>query len=243
MKHLWLCCLLLTACGGLWGVEISLGRGGASGGTSVGFVDMERVFRDYPETRKAREDYQKEVLRHKTELAERERALAELERSVEALNVAPVPSLSPVESSTLTVAVTETPNDATAVLMSTAPLPFSKPLAPVESVGPPEAAILSPTLPPAASPSKDGAQQQEQLTKRKGELETARASLAKTLRAFEAERSKKILGRLYKELVQLAEEKGIRLVVDKSAILYGEDTVDLTEALHRRVRGLPEEEN
>jgi Skp family chaperone for outer membrane proteins len=241
MKHLWLCCLLLLASGGLWGVEISLGRGGASGGTSVGFVDMERVFRDYPETMKAREDYQKEVLRHKTELAERERALAELERSVEALKVAPVPSVSPVMSSTPTVAGTDTPTDATAVLMSTAPLSSSKPLAPVESVGPSEAVIISPILPPPASPFQGRGTTARAIDETERGTGNGPGHLGQTLRAFEAERSKKILGRLYKELVQLAEEKGIRLVVDKSAILYGEDTVDLTEALHRRVRGLPEE--
>jgi Skp family chaperone for outer membrane proteins len=45
---------------------------------------------------------------------------------------------------------------------------------------------------------------------------------------------------LHKALVDVATERGVAVVVDKSSILYGENAVDLTEALHRKVRGLPD---
>ncbi|MBL8023503.1 MAG: OmpH family outer membrane protein [Elusimicrobia bacterium] len=196
----------------VWGVEIPLHRGAGTGGTSVGYVDMEQVFRDYPETIKAREDYQKEVLRHKTELAARETALDEFKHGID-LSSGESPSPFSLDVSSISQGSADT------VRVSTATGGASSSAVPADRKLPPPELIL----------------------KRTEELEKARATSAQTLRAFEAERSKKILGRLYKALVQLADEKGIRLVVDKSAILYGEDTIDLTEALHRRVRGLPEE--
>jgi Skp family chaperone for outer membrane proteins len=63
---------------------------------------------------------------------------------------------------------------------------------------------------------------------------------AAALRDFESKQSARILGQLHKALVELATERGIAVVVDKASILHGENAVDLTEALHRKVRGLPE---
>lgn len=216
MKPFILGALLFMASAIVWGVEIPVRRGGASG-AAVGYVDMELVFREYPEAKKAREEYQKEVVRHKGELADRERALADLKREIEALKATalPVPT---VEKSSTTIGS----------------------LTPAASTDTVESPAISTAT--AASLAEGITRREEQLLKRQKELEEARESSAQALRAFEATRSKTILGRLYKALVELAEERGIRLVVDKSAILYGQNTIDLTEALNRRVRGLPEDE-
>lgn len=216
MKPFILGALLFMASAIVGGVEIPVRRGGASG-AAVGYVDMELVFREYPEAKKAREEYQKEVVRHKGELADRERALADLKREIEALKATALPAPTVEKSSTTIESLT--------------------PAASTDTVESP--AISTAT---AASLAEGITRREEQLLKRQKELEEARESSAQALRAFEATRSKTILGRLYKALVELAEERGIRLVVDKSAILYGQNTIDLTEALNRRVRGLPEEE-
>lgn len=216
MKPFILGALLFMASAFVGGVEIPVRRGGASG-AAVGYVDMELVFREYPEAKKAREEYQKEVVRHKGELADRERALADLKREIEALKATALPAPTVEKSSTTIGSLT--------------------PAASTDTVESP--AISTAT---AASLAEGITRREEQLLKRQKELEEARESSAQALRAFEATRSKTILGRLYKALVELAEERGIRLVVDKSAILYGQNTIDLTEALNRRVRGLPEEE-
>ena len=218
MKMGFLAGLLFLAGLTVWGVEIPVRRGGASG-AAVGYVDMELVFREYPEAKKAREEYQKEVVRHKGELADRERALADLKREIEALKATPLPTPAVEPSSTTTES--PTPDVSTATV---------------------ESPVVTASTATAASVAEGLKRREEQLLKREKELEEARESSAKALRAFEATRSKTILGRLYKALVELAEERGIRLVVDKSAILYGQNTIDLTEALNRRVRGLPEEE-
>lgn len=197
-------------------MEIPVRRGGASG-SPVGYVDMDLIFREYPETKKAREEYRKEVARYKGELAEKERALEDLKGEIEALKAPPVSSTNTLLSSGT---VTGEPP-----AVSTTPVSLAPPT-PVASV----------------SEAEGLAKRQDQLVKRQEEIEKARAEATLALRNFEARQSKQILGRLYKALVQLADERGLSLVVDKSAILYGTNTVDLTEALSRRVRGLPDEE-
>ncbi len=192
-------------------MEIPVRRGGASG-SPVGYVDMDLIFREYPETKKAREEYRKEVARYKGELAEKERALDDLKGEIDALKVPPA---SPTNTLLSSGTVTGEPP-----AVSTAPL----------------------SMPPPVSEAEGLAKRQDQLVKRQEEIEKARAEATLALRNFESRQSKQILGRLYKALVQLADERGISLVVDKSAILYGTNTVDLTEALSRRVRGLPDEE-
>lgn len=259
MKAFFFGSLLCLASALSWSLEIPVRRGGPSG-SSVGYVDMELVFREYPEARKAREEYQKEVVRHKGELAERERALEDLKREIEALkgttpsvpgvdrSSAPADSASPVVARSSAAVdtlspVASTPSIAIPDLSTgTAPLPSTG--FPSPEVQAPEATSTPPAVSTvtAASVAEGISLREEQLLKRQKELEEARASSAQSLRTFEASRAKTILGRLYKALVELANERGISLVVDKSAILYGQNTIDLTEALNRRVRGLPEEE-
>jgi Skp family chaperone for outer membrane proteins len=238
--------LLLCVAGAVaWGLEIPVRRGGPAG-SSVGYVDMELVFREYPEARKAREEYQKEVVRHKAELAERERALGDLKREIEALKDTSLTSFSVQGSSTPAESLTSVPRFPslpTLDVSTETPSGVSDefPLN-VEQNFPRETETPQVSSGTAASVAEGISLREEQLLKRQKELEDARASSAQSLRAFEASRAKTILGRLYKALVELANERGISLVVDKSAILYGQNTIDLTESLTRRVRGLPEAE-
>jgi Skp family chaperone for outer membrane proteins len=194
-------------------IEIPVSQGRTQD-TRVGFVDMDSIYQDYPETQKARAEFRKEVARHKNAIAERERELEDLERQVRALKEAPpVPDESPAVSTGARVSPSGQAGDAYANLFSTG----------------------------APSSVQEGlAVREAQLTQRRAGLEKTRAEAVQSLRDFEAKQSKQILGRLYKALVQVAEEQGISLVVDKSAILYGQNAIDLTEALSRRVRGLPE---
>ena len=195
-------------------LEIPLKKGSGEA-TRVGFVDMERIFREYPETQKARAEYFQEVERQRAALAERERQLASLTDQMAALQsaVAQPPAAEAVSST----------GAAPSLSTGAAPTP----------------AISTAT---AAAVEEGLAKRSSELEKRKAELTLARQTSAQALRDLEARRSKQILGSLYKALTQLADEKGVGLVVDKSAILYGQEAVDLTEALSRRVRGLPEEE-
>ncbi|MBK8574658.1 MAG: OmpH family outer membrane protein [Elusimicrobia bacterium] len=243
MRHFLFGSFLIFFCGAAWGLEIPVRRGGPAG-SSVGYVDMELVFREYPEARKAREDYRAEVVRHKGELAERERALEDLKGELAVLKGASPPAPTIDRSSIPTDGVASVPSTSTVLTPA-----LSRGASPVLSDGLPQRSALSTQTPDASTSTGTAASVAEgisfregQLLKRQKELEEARASSAQALKAFEASRAKTILGRLYKALVELANERGISIVVDKSAILYGQNTIDLTEALNRRVRGLPEEE-
>lgn len=246
MKYLYFSFLLFMVGSLSQALEIPIHRGGP-GGASVGYVDMELVFREYPEAKKAREEYRAELVRQKAELSRREQALDELKREIDLLKGSLIPATSVDRSSSTTVALSsatlpspeKNPDVRMGVGMSTSPFSVVSTVSEpetekgsTESVSAPRAVVSS-----LAEISK----REEILLKRQKELEEARASSSASLQAFEASRAKTILGRLYKALVDLAKERGIRLVVDKSAILYGENTIDLTESLNRRVRGLPDE--
>jgi Skp family chaperone for outer membrane proteins len=229
---------------------------------------MDRIYREYPETKKAREDYRKEVLRHKGELSDRERALDDLKGEIDVIKsrmagvaVATEESILPSAgvSSGTSVAPLLGNSETEPSLGSTSSGGESSEQSPTST----EPALSTGTnVPPGTNVPKtpdmfalpkgaldkditpeELAKREALLLKRQAELEEAKASSTQALKKLESDMSKKILGRLYKALVDLAQEKGIRLVVDKSAILYGQDTIDLTEDLHRRVRGLPAEGN
>jgi Skp family chaperone for outer membrane proteins len=195
---LWVFVLLIGAGLSARALEIPLKHGGR-GGSAVAVVDMEKIFQEFPETKKARADYYAEVERRRRDLAQMEIELEELGREI------PAPSAGTAAGVALTT-------------------------------GTPLAASLGFAVPPRAplDPSV--------LADKREALEKARREAAQALTALEDERSARIMGKLQRALTQLAEEKGIALVVDKSTILYGEAAVDLTDALSRRVRGLPEEE-
>ncbi|MCB4755677.1 MAG: OmpH family outer membrane protein [Elusimicrobia bacterium] len=75
------------------------------------------------------------------------------------------------------------------------------------------------------------------LESQKVEIEETKKAAVEELAAFERRQSQIILGKIYEALRELAEEEQITLVVDKSSILFGSASVDLTEKLQLRVRG------
>lgn len=163
----------------------------------MGFVDMEKIFREYPDTQKARAEYYKVLERRRGELAALEQELTRLEAPSEA------PAASPAPSTGL----------------------FSLP---------PELAVSTPVA------EVDPAEREAERQRKKEEITAARRTAAQELRALEEKKSLQILGTLYKTLTQLAQERGVDVVVDKSFVLFGQEAVDLTEPLARRLRGLPD---
>ena len=83
-------------------------------------------------------------------------------------------------------------------------------------------------------------QREQTLAEEESSLALAKAEAAKKLAEFEKKRAAQIFGKLYTALMQLADERGVDIVLDKSALLYGQGALDLTDDLSRRVRGLPD---
>jgi len=225
----------------VFALEIPVAKSGDN--TRVGFVDMERIFQEYPETRKARTEYRKEIARYKNDISQKEKELEQLEMEIAQMRG----TISPAEP----LSVSSAPSVSPVLFSSAAPGNVFPPDMAISSSTPPPVSVTDPDVSPDPSqklfsttpysPENTLSKKEADLLQKREALEKVRGTSVEALRAFEARQSRQILGRLYKALVQLADEQGISLVVDKSAILYGQDTVDLTEALSRRVRGLPEE--
>ena len=183
-------------------LDIPLTGGAAGeGGMKIGYVDMERIFQVFPQTRDAKADYAEQ-------LAKKREALAELEDELKALRT----RLSILQST----------------LTGYAP---ADPEAPAEGDAPPEEPG------DAAANTRNVEALRRELEAKEAEFEEARQRSAQDLAAFEKRQSQIILGKIYQALKELAAERQISLVVDKSSILFGSAEVDLTDDLQRRVRG------
>jgi len=95
----------------------------------------------------------------------------------------------------------------------------------------------STTEDPLASAAQSLATMKRDLDDKKAELEELRKQSAADLATFESQQSQLILGKIYQALRDVANEEQVTVVVDKSSILYGDASIDLTDKLQQRVRG------
>lgn len=90
---------------------------------------------------------------------------------------------------------------------------------------------------PMANASQSVGNMKSDLETKKAELLELRKQATADLAAFESQQSQLILGKIYQALRDVAVEEQVSVVVDKSSILYGDASIDLTEKLQQRVRG------
>lgn len=197
--------LLVVCFTNSFGIEIQVIKNGSNNGTAnngiaggnvVGFVDMDKIFHEYPETQRAMLDYQKEISKKREEISGLEGQLLELKqkKAVMENTFSVLPENQNLAESTTTV---------NAVSLSTATL----------------------------------SEMNSQIEEQEESLVVAKARVERELAEMEERRSLSILGKIYKALEKLAETEGVDVVVDKSSVLYGNATVDLTEKLQKRLRG------
>jgi Skp family chaperone for outer membrane proteins len=93
------------------------------------------------------------------------------------------------------------------------------------------------TAEPAAAVGQNIVKMRDDLDARKAELVELRKQATADLAAFQAQQSQLILGKIYQALRDVAVEEQVAVVVDKSSILYGDASIDLTDKLQQRVRG------
>ncbi len=211
----------------------------SGGGPAIGFVDMESVFQEFPETQKAKTEYHKELNARREALAQREKELSDLKEQLAVLRSTVEEAAKGASPGAEGTAKGASPGaEGTAKEPAVAP---STDTAALPGLTPePSAPGMSPA---ALAAIRESVRQREDILKEKeASLEQARKEAADALKLLEERRSLQIFGKLYTALVQIADEEGIGLVVDKSSILYGQEAQDLTEKLRRRVRGLPPEE-
>jgi Skp family chaperone for outer membrane proteins len=190
---------------------------------TVAFVDMERVYQEFPETRKARQEYLEQADKLKQSLADKAAELSDLRDQLAVLRDA-----SSADAIAASTAAAAPPSIATGTTKG------ALPAVPAVSTG----TLQVPRI--VLPPSIDLQQREQTLADQETALAQAQADAARTLSEFEKKRAAQIFGKLYTALMQLADERGVDMVLDKSALLYGQGGLDLTEDLSRRVRGLPD---
>ncbi|MBI4396722.1 MAG: OmpH family outer membrane protein [Elusimicrobia bacterium] len=237
-------------------------HGSGRNGGAVGYVDMEDVFREFPETQKAKSEYYVELAKRKKELADWEKELADLREQLTVLRTtlseadampqvstaaSPVPPVGmPVLSgSTVTAPATSTATAFAPIVPNTAPATsdFSRSPTGLSPETFPAGAVGPGFGPGAADAVRASLVERERiLVEKEAALNKAKQEAVQALRNMEEKRSMQIYGKLYHAITQIAEEEGVSLVVDKSSIIYGQSAIDLTERLRRRIRGLPDVE-
>jgi Skp family chaperone for outer membrane proteins len=81
------------------------------------------------------------------------------------------------------------------------------------------------------------AEAQQRLDEAKGKFLLYQRQVESNLIDIESRRSEILLGRIYKAVREVARLEGVSVVVDKSQILYGQGSVDLTDKVIKRLEG------
>ncbi len=221
-------------------IELSLEENRAERG-SVGYVDMQRLFKSSPDAARAKEGLEElvrqaeervnikkaELLRLRQEFGSLKIERNELEKSVPAM---PAPPSAPL-SSTLPSKSTEPPNAVlVAVGTTTAALVVSTAtVLPLAVTGPTVAQRLL---------EFDGkiAAKQVQIDHIQDEIDHERLDSEHALLDAEGRKTDQVFARLYRVISEVAKHEGISVVVDKSAMLYGHPALDLTDKVLKQLR-------
>jgi hypothetical protein len=76
-----------------------------------------------------------------------------------------------------------------------------------------------------------------ELARKESEAREQQAAAEQSLLDLEARKAEMILGKLYRAVQEVARREGVSVVVDRGAILYGHNAVDLTEKVLAYVKG------
>lgn len=267
MKTLILTALLALAPAGAGALELLLQENRGESGT-IGYVDIDRVFKDYSGTAGAREDFLAEIKKKedalnakktaiftlKAEMAklrqEREFALTlpsllETQRSVEAAAEAAraaAAALAAAEASTHPVAGSAgSPVGAELIPSTAAPaaLPGTLPgMGGIDMPGVAKVPVAHFKFSVSTSvPEIEAALQKKEaeVVTREAELRQAQRQAERELLEYESRKGELLLGRIYVALRELAIKEEVSVVVDKRNILYGQNAVDLTPKLLKKL--------
>ena len=247
-------------------LELLLKENRGESGT-IGYVDIDRVFKEYSGTTGAREEFISEVkskedavnakrtgiytlkaemakLRQEREFALTLPSLMETRKSVEeasAQPLIPVLQASTAAPAASTAAPAALPVDLStqAVQASTAPLVALPPgLEGIDMPGIAKVPVTRFKFSVSTSvPEIDQAlvKKEAELSAKEEELRTFQRQAERELLEYESHKSEILLGRIYVALKELAVKEEVSVIVDKRNILYGQNAVDLTEKLLKKL--------
>jgi len=124
---------------------------------------------------------------------------------------------------------TAAPNQVAATPAQAAPVPTQAASAPTDEASKARSARL------AELDEKIRAKQAE-VDAKETVFKSHQAQLEKDLIDIESRRSEMLLGKIYDAIREVARESGISVVVDKSQILFGQNSVDLTDKVVKKLQ-------
>lgn len=237
--------IILTVCllpVRLTAIEIPLEGFGKT--TKIAYVNMHKIFESFPETQQARLEMNRVIEEKKADITLKREEIAQLTVEIEFLRkqrAAVMPSTAPVETGLDEIevgAVLKEPEPLTVLS-----LPEDSPLSFMFSP-PPEteeegqeiffstfSTDVPEILPGVPSPAPKLEEKEILLLQLETDLEAFIGAAEEEVRQIQEGKTMILMARIYRSLEDIASKEGYSIIVDKEQILFGEDTVDITESV------------
>lgn len=244
-------------------IELSLEENRAEQG-SIGYVDIQRLFKSYPETTRAKENFEEVVRQAEDQINLRKAEMLKLRNELSQLKIerdfmvktpiliqkkteppqAPAPQPPPAPKPAANPAIDSLPgfgapvstNTKTESLVVNIPGVSTAPIV-VQPPAPKPAEPSAPALSPLAELDARIASKAADLIKKESGFREEQASTEKNLLDLESRKTEILLGKIYKAVSDVARKEGVGVVVDKSNILYGHNAIDLTDKVLKQLKG------
>ena len=230
-------------------LELSLEENKSESGT-IGYVDIDRVFKDFSGTANARGEFLAEIKAKEDSLNLKKQAIFSLKADIAKLKQEREFSLTLPDlmrqAEEISAATANINQNASTQTAAGAPagaegLPANLPgMGGVDMPGVnrvPANYFKFSVSTSAAEIDAAIAGKELDLAKKQEDLNQAQRQTERELLEYETHKSEIILGRIYLALKELAVKEGVSVVVDKRSILFGHSAVDLTGKLIEKLEG------
>ena len=234
-------------------LELLLEENRGESGT-IGYVDIDRVFKEYSGTTGAREEFISEIKKKEDSVNGRKAAIFTLKAELAKLRqerefALTLPSLLETQRSVAEAAAARTAppppqvstETAGAAVSTAAPAALPQGLPGMDGIDMPGVAKVPVNhfkfSVSTAVPEIDAAlaRKEDDLRQKEEELRVFQRMAERELLEYESRKSEILLGRIYVALKELAVKEEVSVIVDKRNILFGQNAVDLTEKLLKRL--------
>ncbi|OGR52797.1 MAG: hypothetical protein A2049_06750 [Elusimicrobia bacterium GWA2_62_23] len=234
-------------------LELLLEENRGESGT-IGYVDIDRVFKEYSGTTGAREEFISEIKKKEDSVNARKAAIFTLKAELAKLRqerefALTLPSLLETQRSVAEAAAVKTTppppqvstETAGAGVSTAAPAALPQGLPGMNGIDMPGVSKVPVNhfkfSVSTAVPEIDAAlgKKEEELRQKEEELRVFQRMAERELLEYESRKSEILLGRIYVALKELAVKEEVSVIVDKRNILFGQNAVDLTGKLLKRL--------
>jgi Skp family chaperone for outer membrane proteins len=238
---------MLAASPAVFGIQIPLERNTViSGGketTSIGYVDIEKVFAEHPMKKRLQEEFQADVEKRKKDITDIDKSIGDLEKVI--ISSTTDVNRAKLELDILRAQVAQQPQSpaTTGLLPGTTASMQQQPSAAASSgtvTGAPPA-VNTAVIQGKEAALKDKetglTELKKELDKKKDEISLHIKQNKSELAALEEKNTAAVLADIYGILQKVATDEGVTVIIDKNDVLYGQSTRDLTSKVLERLAG------